>query len=72
MPGEAMAVSAVANLMNKVVSWFIDPSGFSQLKRENQIEEITEALSVALDARAFDAADLLYAKLRELCANAGA
>ena len=68
MPGD---IAAVALLIDKIVTWFFDPAGFAKLTKENQIEEITEALTKALDARAFAAADLLYARLRELCKDAG-
>ena len=64
-------IGAVATLIDTVVSWFLDPEGFEKMTREKQIEEIRNALTKALDARAFAAADLLYARLRQLCADAG-
>lgn len=71
VPIPTSGTSAVASLIDKIVSWFIDPQGFEKLTREHQIEEITTALAQALDARAFDAADLLYQRLRKLCTEAG-
>ncbi len=63
MPGD---VGAVATLLAEVFTWFTDPTKFAQMKLENKLEKLQNALKVALDNRAMDAADLIYAELRRL------
>jgi hypothetical protein len=59
-------VGAVATLLAEVFAWLTDPSKFAQLKLENKLEKLQDALKVALDNKALDAADIIYNELRRL------
>ena len=64
-------VGAVAQLLAEVFAWFTDPTKFTQLKLENKLEKLSNALKVALDNHAMDAADIIYAELRRLSDSKG-
>ena len=59
-------VTALADLVKEVFMWFTDPTKFQALTLDMKLEKLSNALKVALDARAMDAADLIYAELRRL------
>lgn len=61
--------TAIADLLKEVFVWFTDPTQFATLKREVQLEKLQDALQVALDNRAMDAADVIYAELRKRTAS---
>lgn len=64
-------VGAVAELLNLLASWFLKPEGYQTLTRENKLKALLEALKVALDAKAFGAADLIFQELRKLSQEVG-
>ena len=64
MPGGDIA--AVATLLNTLTAWALSPDGYVKMKREAKIEQLLDALKVALDARAHAAGDLIMAELRRL------
>ena len=64
-------VGAVAQLLNTVLTWLFDPAGYSKLTREAKLAKLMEALKVALDNGAYDAADLVFTELRRLSKETG-
>jgi hypothetical protein len=64
-------ITAIATLLNTVLTWVFDPAGYAKLTREAKIEKLMDALQVALDARALDAVDLIFVELRKLSAQTG-
>ncbi len=66
MPGD---VGLVAQLLNTLASWALSPDGYSKMRREDKIEKLQDALKVALDNKAYAAADLVFAELRKLSAD---
>jgi hypothetical protein len=69
LPGD---VGAVAALLNTLAMWALDPAGLKQLTRDQKLEKLKNGLLVALDANAFDAADLIFAELRRMHESGGA
>jgi hypothetical protein len=63
MPGD---VGAVAILINTLASWFLKPDGYAAMSREEKLATLHASLKTALDAGAYDAADLVFAELRRL------
>jgi hypothetical protein len=68
MPGD---VGAVATLLNTLASWFLNPNGYATLSREDKLAKLHDGLKTALDAGAYDAADLVFAELRRLSQTTG-
>ena len=63
-------ITALADLVKEVFLWFTDPTKFQSLTRESKLEKLSEALKIALDNKAYGAADLIYAELRRLSQQA--
>jgi hypothetical protein len=64
-------ITAIATLLNTVLTWVFDPAGYARLSREAKIAKLLDALKVALDNGAYDAADLVFVELRRLSAETG-
>ena len=59
-------VGAVANLLNTIVGWFLDPEGYKKLSREAKLAKLQEALDVALKCGDLRTIDLVFAELRRV------
>lgn len=59
-------VGAVAALLDTWSKWFLSPSGYSELTRDQKLEHLHAALKTAMEAKAYDAADAVFAEYRRL------
>lgn len=66
MPGEALAVASVADLLNTWSKWIVDPTGLASMTREEKLAHFHTALIVAIQNKAWAAADGIYAELKRL------
>ena len=66
MPGEAVAIAAVSELLSKVFGWAVDPTGLEQLTLDNQLKLIARGMNEAIAKADWDSADALFARYREL------
>jgi len=63
MPGD---VGAVATLLNTWSKFFLDPDGYKSMTREAKLKHLREAIDVALEHQAYDAADRVFSEYRRL------
>lgn len=59
-------VGAVAALLDTLVKWAIDPSGYAAMTREQKLENIHATMLEALAAGQYDVLDRLLAELKRV------
>lgn len=66
MPGEALAIASVAELLSKVFGWAVDPTGLEQLTLDNKLKLIARGMNEAIATNDWVACDELFTRYREL------
>ena len=64
-------VGAVAKLLSEVFGFVVDPTGYEQLARENQLKLIQRGINEAITNSDWVRCDVLFAELRELRTQVG-
>ena len=68
MPGD---VGAIAQLLSAVFGYVVDPTGYEQLARENQLKLIQRGIDESITQNDWARCDALFAELRELRQRTG-
>ena len=64
-------VGAVATLLSKVLGFAVDPTGYEQLSRENQLKILMRGMNESISKDDWPTCDLLFGQYRELKQRTG-